>query len=138
MAVVIDEEKVAEALSSESSSEFEYVDAGDDDGDEEDNNDEDNDNDIVNDDVDDSVDGGDNVDGDDIDIGNVDNVDGADESIDRDGVIIEYEVVVESYCELSVFCPLDKLSMEDDTKVYVEDPEKEEYILSSKVELEEW
>lgn len=43
----------------------------------------------------------------------------------------ENEVVAESDCELSVCCPLDWPSIEDDIKVYVEDTEKDECTLPS-------
>ncbi|CAI4051437.1 hypothetical protein SUVZ_14G1510 [Saccharomyces uvarum] len=68
---------------------------------------------------------------------NEDDGDGDDERIDKDGVMTEKEVVAESYRELSVCCPLDWPSIEDDIKVYVEDMEEDEYTLSSEIVFEE-
>lgn len=68
---------------------------------------------------------------------NEDDGDEDDERIDKDGVMTENEVVAESDCELSVCCPLDWPSIEDDIKVYVEDTEKDECTLPSEIVFEE-
>lgn len=62
-------------------------------------------------------------------------MDDFDKRMDNEGVIMEYEVVVESYCEVSICCSLDELLIMVDAIMSLEDTAEDEYALSSVVKL---